>query len=154
MEYEIDEDSAKTGKLSLSNPLNVFINGVKIIDYTSSEFKDENSMIEFIDNDNDKKIDVINILRYDYSIVVNNISNNYITDKSEAGNNLDLSDEEARFKIIKSEVTELKNIRANYVISVAKSSRKIAGKDLYYITVTRAVANGMLETAYYQWRRW
>lgn len=145
VEYEINEDSAKTGKLSLSNPLNVFINGVKIIDYTSSEFKDENSMIEFIDNDNDKKIDVINILRYDYSIVVNNISNNYITDKSEAGNNLDLGDEEARFKIIKSEVTELKNIRANDVISVAKSSRKIAGKDLYYITVTRAVANGMLE---------
>ena len=107
VEYEYDSENGKYKTIKFNSPY-IFVNGKRITSFNSSVLKPENGFIEFVDNDNDKKYDVIFVWDFNFTDVVDRAEETLIGFKKNPVNNLKLDDDKTAYRIIKeSSVTDI-----------------------------------------------
>ncbi len=117
--------SLRTVKTS-DTPLIIY-NGVALVDFVISDLAPENGQITLLDNDNDGRYDIVDVLAYDIMFVLNaseatgNIVAAYST--GVRGATLDVDDEDYYVRIMDGEGNTLpfSSIHADSVVSVALS---------------------------------
>ncbi len=148
--YEKNPEEGKSYKVKLNTtdtPL-VYINGKRSKNYKASDFKSKTAVIFAIDNNSDGYYERINIFDYDYDVIAGTITeNNTIYALTGSVYNFVINPEKVAIAFVYgSEITRVSDIKANDVISVAKSTVTKNGDPLYYINISRDTKEGKVIT--------
>ncbi len=156
VEYEESKDSSATQKLNLSVAPKIVYNGAVYIGKNLSDYITKDALVKFIDSDNDRRYDIVNILSFNYlgtafnaparNVVVDTVvlskGEEYINCKFNPGASLNLSEDKFSYIIVNSDIENLADLRENDIVSVAECPDKIDGKTFYYLVVSKNAING------------
>lgn len=148
IEYEKDITSGKIEKALISdeNPA-IFRNGIRLTQASASDLKPEFGNVKLIDNNNDKKADVVIITDVKSNIVAGSVAADYssIVCKINPVNSIDLEEDTVRFRVYKDgKISDVSEIKEGNVISVAPSEITKSGYQLYTLFVSDKIVSGVV----------
>ncbi len=149
-EYWRTSSDKTTRSVKTSTTPLVIYNGVALLDYTVSDLAPEYGQITLVDNDNDGKYDIVDVLDYDIMLVMNssetsgNITSVYSTGTRSF--KADESDDDYTVRIIDGNGNKVpfSNIVKNSVVSVAMSRDE--GQTVRTVIVSNDSVTGSIES--------
>lgn len=160
IEYEKEPEATDYRKAALNREgAAVVLNGIHKVNYTSEDLKPEDGFLRIVDNDGDKRADLIEVLSFNVgdngpkvpqrNLIAANLNpqEGYIGCKFNPSLGLTLDESKCGYRIVNSgEIRELSDIAENDVISVAQAPQEIDGKAFYYLMVARERAEGVVDS--------
>lgn len=148
VEYQLSEDAVKTNKLYLADEVDIFENGVRVMDIQS--INPGVGFVVFTDNDSDGRYDFVNITKFNYDMVIDGVSGIDYTVRCRQNpvNSLQFdADYKEYVRIWKNDqLIDIPNIQPLDIVSVARSSYEVDGHFLYNLYLSSNVVEGKIDS--------